>query len=154
MLNSVGLQNPGIEHVIAHELPELQKYFYKKVIANISGFSEEEYVYCARRLDTQDCVGILEVNISCCLLYTSPVSAETAPHYLLFTEKDVRDSGDYKMNPPIRGEADRDALIEAVCDGTIDVIATDHAPHSYEEKSGGFQKSLNGIVGLETARCV
>lgn len=80
-----------------------------------------------------------------------PVSAETAPHYLLFTEKDVRDSGDYKMNPPIRGEADRDALIEAVCDGTIDVIATDHAPHSYEEKSGGFQKSLNGIVGLETA---
>jgi dihydroorotase len=80
-----------------------------------------------------------------------PVSAETAPHYLLFTQKDVLDSGDFKMNPPIRTEADRDALIEAICDGTIDMIATDHAPHSAEEKSKGFQNSLNGIVGLETA---
>ncbi len=80
-----------------------------------------------------------------------PVSAETAPHYLLFTRQDVRDSGDFKMNPPIRSQADRDALIEAVCDGTIDMIATDHAPHSAEEKSRGFQNSLNGIVGLETA---
>lgn len=80
-----------------------------------------------------------------------PVSAETAPHYLLLTQQDVRDSGDFKMNPPIRGEADREALIEAVCDGTIDVIATDHAPHAPEEKNKGFRNSLNGIVGLETA---
>ncbi len=79
MLNSVGLQNPGIEHVIAHELPELQKYFYKKVIANISGFSEEEYVYCARRLDTQDCVGILEVNISCPNVHGGGMSFGTDP---------------------------------------------------------------------------
>lgn len=80
-----------------------------------------------------------------------PVSAETAPHYLLLTEQDVRDSGDYKMNPPLRSQADREALIEGICDGTIDMVATDHAPHSQAEKSKGFQDSLNGIVGLETA---
>lgn len=80
-----------------------------------------------------------------------PVSAETAPHYLLFTERDVHDSGDYKMNPPLRSTQDQEALIEGICDGTIDMIATDHAPHACEEKSKGFQNSLNGIVGLETA---
>jgi dihydroorotate dehydrogenase (NAD+) catalytic subunit len=61
----VGLQNPGIEEVISRELPELAKIFHKKVIANISGFSTEEYVYCCRRLDAQDQVGIIEVNVSC-----------------------------------------------------------------------------------------
>ena len=80
-----------------------------------------------------------------------PVSAETAPHYLIFSEDDVKDSGDFKMNPPIRKKADQEALIEGICDGTIDMIATDHAPHSAEEKSKGFKGSLNGIVGLETA---
>lgn len=80
-----------------------------------------------------------------------PVTCETAPHYLIFTENDVRDSGNYKMNPPIRGLKDKEALLEAICDGTIDMIATDHAPHSREEKSKGFAGSLNGIVGLETA---
>ncbi len=80
-----------------------------------------------------------------------PVTCETAPHYLIFTEKDVQDSGNYKMNPPIRTQKDKEALIEAICDGTIDMIATDHAPHSKEEKSKGFAGSLNGIVGLETA---
>ena len=80
-----------------------------------------------------------------------PVTCETAPHYLIFTENDVQDSGNYKMNPPIRGLKDKEALLEAICDGTIDMIATDHAPHSSEEKSKGFAGSLNGIVGLETA---
>lgn len=80
-----------------------------------------------------------------------PVTCETAPHYLIFTENDVQDSGSYKMNPPIRGLKDKEALLEAICDGTIDMIATDHAPHSSEEKSKGFAGSLNGIVGLETA---
>lgn len=65
MLNSVGLQNPGIDHVIAHELKEIKTYFNKPIIANISGFSEEEYVYCAQKLDGVDNVGIIEVNISC-----------------------------------------------------------------------------------------
>ena len=79
------------------------------------------------------------------------VSVETAPHYLVFCEDDVRDSGDFKMNPPIRKKADQEALIEGICDGTIDMIATDHAPHSAEEKGRGFKNSLNGIVGLETS---
>ncbi|MFR1517712.1 MAG: dihydroorotate dehydrogenase [Clostridia bacterium] len=79
MLNAVGLQNPGVEHVIAHELPEMQKYFKKKIIANISGFSEEEYVYCAERLSAQDCVGILEVNISCPNVHGGGMSFGTDP---------------------------------------------------------------------------
>ena len=79
------------------------------------------------------------------------ITCETAPHYLVFNDMTLKDSGDYKMNPPIRSEEDRLALIEGIKDGTIDMIATDHAPHSAEEKSKGLKGSLNGIVGLETA---
>jgi dihydroorotase len=79
------------------------------------------------------------------------VTCETAPHYLIFSEGDRKDDGRFKMNPPLMGDHDRQALIEGLADGTIDIIATDHAPHSKEEKSKGFQGSLNGIVGLETA---
>ena len=79
------------------------------------------------------------------------VSCETAPHYLLLTEGDLQEDGRFKMNPPIRSAADRDALIEGILDGTIDMIATDHAPHSAEEKSKGLKGSAFGIVGLETA---
>ncbi len=79
------------------------------------------------------------------------LTAETAPHYLVFSKDDVSDDGRFKMNPPIGTEADRQALIDAVRDGVIDVIATDHAPHTQEEKSRGFDDSLNGVVGLETA---
>ncbi len=78
------------------------------------------------------------------------ITCETAPHYLLFSDKDVIDDGRFRMNPPLRTEADRLALIEGICDGTVDMIATDHAPHSAEEKAKGL-KSLNGIVGLEAA---
>lgn len=79
------------------------------------------------------------------------VTCETAPHYLVLDETDLKESGDYKMNPPLRGKKDRLALIEGVLDGTIDMIATDHAPHSAEEKSKGLKGSAFGIVGLETA---
>ena len=79
------------------------------------------------------------------------ITCETAPHYLLLTEDDLQEDGRFKMNPPIRTKADRDALIEGILDGTIDMIATDHAPHSAEEKSGGLMGSAFGIVGLETA---
>lgn len=79
------------------------------------------------------------------------VTCETAPHYLLLTEEDLQEDGRFKMNPPLREKADRDALIEGVRDGTIDMIVTDHAPHTAEEKSRGLEKSLMGIVGLETA---
>lgn len=79
------------------------------------------------------------------------VSCETAPHYLLLCEDDLADEGRFKMNPPLRSAADRDALLEGLCDGTIDLIATDHAPHTAEEKSRGLAGSLMGVVGLETA---
>ncbi len=79
------------------------------------------------------------------------ITCETAPHYLVLNDMMLKDSGSFKMNPPIRSEEDRLALIEGVKDGTIDMIATDHAPHSEEEKSKGLKGSLNGIVGLETA---
>lgn len=79
------------------------------------------------------------------------VTCETAPHYLALDENDVKEDGRFKMNPPLRSPQDRIALIEGICDGTIDIIATDHAPHSDEEKSRGLQKSAFGIVGLETA---
>ena len=79
------------------------------------------------------------------------VTCETAPHYLLLCEDDLQEDGRFKMNPPLRAFDDMDALIEGVCDGTIDMIATDHAPHSAEEKSRGLEKSAMGIVGLETA---
>ena len=80
-----------------------------------------------------------------------PVSCETAPHYLLLTDEDLQDDGRFRMNPPIRSAADRDALLTGLLDGTVDCVATEHAPHSAQEKAGGLRGSLNGIVGLETA---
>lgn len=79
------------------------------------------------------------------------VTCETGPHYLVMTDNDLQEDGRFKMNPPIRSEKDRKALIEGLIDGTIDMIATDHAPHSVEEKSKGLECSAMGIVGLETA---
>ncbi len=79
------------------------------------------------------------------------VTCETAPHYLILCEDDLIEDGRFKMNPPLRGAGDRAALIEGITDGTIDMIATDHAPHSVEEKSKGLERSPFGIVGLEIA---
>lgn len=80
-----------------------------------------------------------------------PVTCETAPHYLVLCEDDLQEDGRFKMNPPLRSAEDRRALLEGVQDGTIDVIATDHAPHSAEEKARGLKGSAMGVVGLETA---
>ena len=79
------------------------------------------------------------------------VTSETAPHYLVLCDEDMREDGRFKMNPPLRSREDKQALIEGIKDGTIDMIATDHAPHSAEEKGRGLEKSLMGVVGLETA---
>ncbi len=79
------------------------------------------------------------------------VTCETAPHYLVLCDEDLQEDGKFKMNPPLRCASDREALIEGILDGTIDMIATDHAPHSAEEKAKGLEKSAFGIVGLETA---
>ncbi len=79
------------------------------------------------------------------------VTCETGPHYLTMCDKDLQEDGRFKMNPPLRSEEDKKALIEGIVDGTIDVIATDHAPHSAEEKAKGLAGSAMGVVGLETA---
>lgn len=79
------------------------------------------------------------------------VTCETAPHYLVLCDEDMQEDGRFKMNPPLRSREDKKALIEGIKDGTIDMIATDHAPHSTEEKGRGLEKSLMGVVGLETA---
>jgi dihydroorotase len=79
------------------------------------------------------------------------VSCETAPHYLLLNDAKLQDLGRFRMNPPIRSKADQLALIEGLQDGTIDILATDHAPHAALEKAGGLRKSLMGVVGLEIA---
>lgn len=82
------------------------------------------------------------------------VTCETGPHYLTMCDMDLLEDGRFKMNPPLRAEEDRLALIEGIIDGTVDVIATDHAPHSAEEKARGLAKSAMGVVGLETAFAV
>ena len=79
------------------------------------------------------------------------VTCETGPHYLIYTDMDLQEDARWKMNPPLRSAEDRAALVEGIKDGTIDMIATDHAPHSVEEKSRGLKDSAMGIVGLETA---
>ncbi len=82
------------------------------------------------------------------------ITCETAPHYLVMDDSDLKEEGRFKMNPPLRGKEDRLALLEGLIDGTVDMIATDHAPHSAEEKAKGLEKSAFGIVGLETAFAV
>jgi len=79
------------------------------------------------------------------------VTCETAPHYLVLCDEDLEEDGRFKMNPPLRSAEDRDALIAGIMDGTVDMIATDHAPHSAEEKGKGLEKSAMGVVGIETA---
>lgn len=82
------------------------------------------------------------------------ITCETGPHYLVLSDKDLQEDGRFKMNPPLRDESDKEALIQGVLDGTIDIIATDHAPHSAEEKSKGLANSNMGVVGVETAFAV
>ena len=119
---------------------------WKQIERDIKLADRSGVKYHVCHISTKESVSLIRdakasgVNITC----------ETAPHYLLFSEKDVKDDGKFRMNPPIRKEADKTALLEGLCDGTVDMIATDHAPHSAEEKSKGLA-SLNGIVGLETA---
>ena len=79
------------------------------------------------------------------------ITCETAPHYLVMDDSDLQEHGRFKMNPPLRDKSDREALLAGLLDGTIDMIATDHAPHSAEEKGRGLEKSAFGVVGLETA---
>ena len=118
---------------------------WKQVERDVSLAEETGCAYHVCHVSTKESVQIIRqakargVNVTC----------ETAPHYLLLTEDDLQEDGRFKMNPPIREAADRDALIAGLLDGTVDMIATDHAPHTAEEKSRGLEKSLMGVVGLE-----
>ena len=120
---------------------------WKQVERDIALVKETGCAYHVCHVSTKESVALIRkakaegVDITC----------ETAPHYLVMNDMMLREEGRFKMNPPIRSEADRVALLEGVTDGTIDMIATDHAPHSAEEKAKGLAGSLMGVVGLETA---
>ena len=108
---------------------------------------EEGCRYHVCHISTKESVEIIrEAKKSC-----SHISCETAPHYLVLCDADLKEEGRFKMNPPLRAAEDRTALIEGIKDGTIEVIATDHAPHTAEEKSRGLKGSMMGIVGIETS---
>lgn len=165
MLIAKDLNKPIVAHCEDESLLEggyIHKGEYAKMHSHRGISSESEWAQVARdvelaaktgckyhvcHISTKETVDIIRqakksgVDVSC----------ETAPHYLILTDMDLHDEGRFKMNPPIRSVEDREALIEGIKDGTIDMIATDHAPHSYEEKSKGLEKSAFGIVGLETS---
>lgn len=120
---------------------------YKQIERDLCLAEETGCAYHVCHISTKESVELIRqakahgVNVTC----------ETAPHYLVLCDEDMQEDGRFKMNPPLRSREDKKALIEGIKDGTIDMIATDHAPHSTEEKGRGLEKSLMGIVGLETA---
>ena len=108
---------------------------------------EKKCRYHVCHISTKESVAIIREAKSKC----DHISCETAPHYLVLCDADLQEEGRFKMNPPLRAAEDREALIEGIKDGTIEVIATDHAPHTAEEKSRGLKCSAMGIVGIETS---
>ena len=122
---------------------------WKQIERDIALAKETGVKYHVCHISTKESVALIRkakkdgVSITC----------ETAPHYLIYNDMDLQEHARFKMNPPIRSEEDRLALVEGLIDGTIDMIATDHAPHSEEEKTRGLEKSLMGVVGLETSFC-
>lgn len=120
---------------------------YKQIERDLRLAEETGCAYHVCHISTKESVELIRqakahgVNVTC----------ETAPHYLVLCDEDMQEDGRFKMNPPLRSREDKEALIEGINDGTIDMIATDHAPHSAEEKGRGLEKSLMGVVGLETA---
>ena len=119
---------------------------WKQIERDLRLAKETGCAYHVCHISTKESVEIIRkakaegVNVTC----------ETGPHYLVMDDSDLQEEGRFKMNPPLRGKADREALIKGIQDGTIDMIATDHAPHSAEEKSKGLEKSPFGITGIET----
>ena len=132
----------------AHGLPGISSESeWRQVERDLKLSAETGCSYHVCHISTKESVALIrEANAA-----GVDVTCETAPHYLLMHDGMLKDEGRFKMNPPLRAEADRDALLEGIVDGTIDMIATDHAPHSAEEKSKGLLGSNMGIVGIETA---
>ena len=158
--------------IVAHcEVNDLLKggYIHDGVYAKAHGHrgicSESEWMQIARDLKLAEEIGCayhvchISTKESVAIIREAKargvdVTCETGPHYLVFCDEDLQEDGRFKMNPPLRSREDRDALVEGILDGTIDMIATDHAPHSAEEKGKGLEKSAMGVVGIETAFAV
>ena len=147
-------------HPIYSHISSKSRHFHRGLLSGICSESEWQQIerdlnlvseigcaYHVCHISTKESVELIRqakaqgLNVTC----------ETGPHYLVLDDNDLQEHGRFKMNPPLRSQADKEALIEGVCDGTIDMIATDHAPHSAEEKAKGLEKSAFGVVGLETA---
>jgi len=135
---------------------------YAKINGHRGICSESEYLPIKRNLETAEKTGCkyhichVSAKESIELIRKAKekgidVTCETGPHYLVLCDENLEEDGRFKMNPPLRSKKDKEALIEGIKDGTVDMIATDHAPHSEEEKSKGLEKSLMGITGIETA---
>ncbi len=136
------------EYARAHGLPGISSESeWRQVARDLELVAETGCAYHVCHVSTKESVRLIREAKASGL----DVSCETGPHYLTLTDADLRDEGRFKMNPPLRSAADRDALILGLIDGTVDMIATDHAPHSAEEKARGLLGSPMGIVGLETA---
>ena len=120
---------------------------WKPIERDVKLAEEEKCRYHVCHISTKESVAIIREAKSKC----NHISCETAPHYLVLCDADLQEDGRFKMNPPLRAAEDRAALIEGIKDGTIEVIATDHAPHTAEEKSRGLKGSMMGIVGIETS---
>ena len=120
---------------------------WKPIQRDVVLAAEEKCRYHVCHISTKESVAIIrEAKQNC-----NHISCETAPHYLVLCDADLQEEGRFKMNPPLRAAEDKAALIEGIKDGTIEVIATDHAPHTAEEKSRGLKGSAMGIVGIETS---
>jgi dihydroorotase len=136
------------EYARAHGLPGISSESeWKQVERDLALAAEIGCAYHVCHVSTKESVALIREAKA----KGVDVTAETAPHYLILTDADLCDEGRFKMNPPLRSAADRAALLEGVLDGTLDMIATDHAPHSAEEKARGLLGSPMGITGLELA---
>ena len=165
MLRAKALNKPIVAHCEVNELLRggyIHDGEYAKAHGHRGICSESEWGQIARDLELVKEIG---VKYHVCHISTKEsvdiirkakaegvdVTCETGPHYLVMDDSMLQEEGRFKMNPPLRSKEDREALIEGILDGTIDMIATDHAPHSAEEKSRGLEKSAFGVVGIETA---
>jgi dihydroorotase len=139
------------EYARAHGLPGISSESeWKQVERDLALAAEIGCAYHVCHVSTKESVALIREAKA----KGVDVTAETAPHYLILTDADLCDEGRFKMNPPLRSAEDRKALVEGLLDGTIDMIATDHAPHSAEEKAKGLEGSAFGVVGIETAFAV
>jgi dihydroorotase len=165
MLKAKALGKMIVAHCEVNSLLEggyIHKGEYAKAHGHRGICSESEYAQIARDIELVKETG---VKYHVCHISTKEsveiirqakkdgvdITCETGPHYLVMDDSDLMEDGRFKMNPPLRSKVDRIALVEGIIDGTIDMIATDHAPHSAEEKSKGLEKSAFGVVGIETA---